>query len=61
FIERLPVLHQHFHPLRKGGSTCGSLFPCAGNPYTGNSALPFIPEKQPFRSLPPKNGKFLPI
>ena len=21
FIERLPVLHQHFHPFRKGGIT----------------------------------------
>ena len=25
-IERLPVLHQHFHPVRKGGITCGAEF-----------------------------------
>ena len=25
-IERLPVLHQHFHPVKEGGTTCGTEF-----------------------------------
>ena len=30
-IERLPVLHQHFHPVRKGGITCGAEFGMVAN------------------------------